>query len=254
MRLACAEVRALFLDQAGESARLPGDRAVHRDGRFLRNGAADRAGLLDACRRRRSSRQGDRHRRAQARLRSQDSRANSARLDLAGKGVRRCRLHPRHEARRHGARARRAPAASRRDDRLDRRDSDPPRRQGTRSRSSATAISSRSSAPTRPRSRPRARPPAITCAWDDVEPLNPFQEEARWLLQRPVGRPRVRRAAKRPIRRAGSATRRPIPAVYIAHASIAPSCGLALYRDGKLTVWTHCAGRLSAARRAGARP
>jgi CO/xanthine dehydrogenase Mo-binding subunit len=29
---------------------------------------------------------------------------------------------------------------------------------------------------------------------------------------------------------------------HLAHASIAPSCALALYRDGHLTVWTHCQG------------
>ena len=29
---------------------------------------------------------------------------------------------------------------------------------------------------------------------------------------------------------------------YLAHASISPSCGLAVYRDGTLTVWTHCQG------------
>jgi nicotinate dehydrogenase subunit B len=29
---------------------------------------------------------------------------------------------------------------------------------------------------------------------------------------------------------------------YLAHASISPSCGLAVYQDGKLTVWTHCQG------------
>jgi nicotinate dehydrogenase subunit B len=29
---------------------------------------------------------------------------------------------------------------------------------------------------------------------------------------------------------------------YLAHASISPSCGLAEYRDGHLTVWTHCQG------------
>jgi CO/xanthine dehydrogenase Mo-binding subunit len=29
---------------------------------------------------------------------------------------------------------------------------------------------------------------------------------------------------------------------YIAHASIAPSCALAIYRDGHLTVWTHAQG------------
>jgi CO/xanthine dehydrogenase Mo-binding subunit len=30
--------------------------------------------------------------------------------------------------------------------------------------------------------------------------------------------------------------------MHIAHASIAPSCGVALYRDGRLTVWTHSQG------------
>jgi CO/xanthine dehydrogenase Mo-binding subunit len=30
--------------------------------------------------------------------------------------------------------------------------------------------------------------------------------------------------------------------MHIAHASVAPSCGLALYRDGRLTVWTHSQG------------
>jgi CO/xanthine dehydrogenase Mo-binding subunit len=29
---------------------------------------------------------------------------------------------------------------------------------------------------------------------------------------------------------------------HLAHASIGPSCALALYRDGHLTVWTHCQG------------
>ena len=30
--------------------------------------------------------------------------------------------------------------------------------------------------------------------------------------------------------------------MHIAHASIAPSCGLAVYRDGHLEVWTHSQG------------
>ena len=30
--------------------------------------------------------------------------------------------------------------------------------------------------------------------------------------------------------------------MHIAHASVAPSCGLAVYRDGKLQVWTHSQG------------
>ena len=77
--------------------------------------------------------------------------------------------------------------------------------------------------------------------WDGVEPINPFQEEARWLLQQPsidqqIGAPPADPAAGAS-RRAASYTR-----MHIAHASIAPSCGLAEYRDGHLQVWTHSQG------------
>jgi CO/xanthine dehydrogenase Mo-binding subunit len=76
--------------------------------------------------------------------------------------------------------------------------------------------------------------------WDGVDPINPAQEEARWLLQQPsldrtVGAP----ADPAPVtaRREASYTR-----MHIAHASIAPSCAMALYRDGHLQVWTHSQG------------
>jgi CO/xanthine dehydrogenase Mo-binding subunit len=78
-------------------------------------------------------------------------------------------------------------------------------------------------------------------AWDGVDPINPAQEEARWLLQQPsidrvVGAPPAGPAPKA-TRRAATYTR-----MHIAHASIAPSCALALYRDGHLQVWTHTQG------------
>ena len=41
------------------------------------------------------------------------------------------------------------------------------------------------------------------------------------------------------------------PSPIMAHASIGPSCAVAEFKDGKLTVWTHSPGRLPAARRAG---
>jgi nicotinate dehydrogenase subunit B len=78
-------------------------------------------------------------------------------------------------------------------------------------------------------------------AWDGVDALNPYQEEARWLLQQPaidqtLGAP--------PADPAPTAAR--VEATYtrmhIAHASVAPSCGLAVHRNGKLQVWTHCQG------------
>jgi nicotinate dehydrogenase subunit B len=77
--------------------------------------------------------------------------------------------------------------------------------------------------------------------WDGVEPLSPFQEEARWLLQQPsldreVGAPPAD-PAPGARRREASFTR-----MNLSHASIAPSCGVAVYRDGRLEIWTHSQG------------
>jgi CO/xanthine dehydrogenase Mo-binding subunit len=78
-------------------------------------------------------------------------------------------------------------------------------------------------------------------SWDGLDPINPGQEEARWLLQRPsIDRnlgpepvdPRPGQA-----RYEASFTR-----MHIAHASVGPSSALALYRDGHLTVWSHTQG------------
>jgi len=78
-------------------------------------------------------------------------------------------------------------------------------------------------------------------AWGNLETLNPMSEEARWLLQQPSidkthGAPPTDRA---PAARAYEAT---YTRMHIAHASIGPSCGLALYKDGHLQVWTHSQG------------
>ncbi len=77
--------------------------------------------------------------------------------------------------------------------------------------------------------------------WDGIDPINPYQEEARWLQQQPTidqslgpppaaGTPAARR-------REASFTR-----MHLAHASIGPSCGLAVWRGGRLEVWTHSQG------------
>ncbi|HEX2150587.1 MAG TPA: molybdopterin cofactor-binding domain-containing protein, partial [Stellaceae bacterium] len=77
--------------------------------------------------------------------------------------------------------------------------------------------------------------------WDGVEPLSPFQEEARWLLQQPSLDREVGAPPADPVsgatRREASFTR-----MNLSHASIAPSCGVAVFRDGKLEVWTHSQG------------
>jgi nicotinate dehydrogenase subunit B len=78
-------------------------------------------------------------------------------------------------------------------------------------------------------------------AWNGIEPVSPFQEDARWLLQQPsidrlVG-PEPHPSA--PGTRIHEATyTRP----YLAHASIGPSCGVALFDSGRLQVWTHSQG------------
>jgi nicotinate dehydrogenase subunit B len=79
-------------------------------------------------------------------------------------------------------------------------------------------------------------------AWDGVDPINPYQEEARWLLQQPsidrtIGPPPPPEPTSGTTRYEATYTR-----MHIAHASVAPSCGLAQYRDGRLTVWTHSQG------------
>jgi len=78
--------------------------------------------------------------------------------------------------------------------------------------------------------------------WDGVDAINPFQEEARWLLQQPsldrvVGSPQPSGPTPAAHRYEATYTR-----MHVAHASVAPSCGLAVYRDGRLQVWTHSQG------------
>jgi CO/xanthine dehydrogenase Mo-binding subunit len=78
--------------------------------------------------------------------------------------------------------------------------------------------------------------------WNGAEPPAPLQQEANWLLQRPA----IDRIIGEPASAEPSPGLRMLEATYtrghLAHASIGPSCGLAIYRDGHLTVWTHCQG------------
>ncbi len=77
--------------------------------------------------------------------------------------------------------------------------------------------------------------------WQNVEPPSVSQQEGMWLLQRPsvdrlLGPPEPADPQGRE-RFEATFTRG-----YVAHASISPSCGLALFKDGQMTVWTHCQG------------
>src|SRR5215472_15547429 len=77
--------------------------------------------------------------------------------------------------------------------------------------------------------------------WSGVERPSALQQEANWLLQRP-SIDRVIGAAQPDSGRGLQSYEAIYTRGHLAHASIAPSCALALYRDGRLTVWTHCQG------------
>ena len=85
-----------------------------------------------------------------------------------------------------------------------------------------------------------AAPSHVT--WQGVEPLSPQQQEANWLLQQPTtdfhyGAPEDAAAVRGQKRYEATFTR-----AHLAHATIGPSCGLAVFKDGHLTVWTQCQG------------
>ena len=76
--------------------------------------------------------------------------------------------------------------------------------------------------------------------WDNVRRIDPAQQEAAWLKGQPsddreIGALAPATPPKRPVQITVS---RP----YVAHASMAPSCALAEFKDGHLTVWSHGQG------------
>ena len=83
---------------------------------------------------------------------------------------------------------------------------------------------------------------AIThVTWQNVETPMATQQEASWLLQRQaidrvIGEPEPSDAQGRQRFEATYSKQ------YLAHASMAPSCGLARFDNGHLTVWTQCQG------------
>jgi CO/xanthine dehydrogenase Mo-binding subunit len=83
-----------------------------------------------------------------------------------------------------------------------------------------------------------AAPPHAT--WHNVRPIASAQQEAAWLVGQP-SHDRVLGTDAPPAETANVVTAsysRP----YIAHASLAPSCALAEYRSGHLSVWSHTQG------------
>lgn len=81
---------------------------------------------------------------------------------------------------------------------------------------------------------------AAECAvWDNARALNPEQATADWIAAQPshdrlIGDPLPESLPDRVSMR----FTRP----FLSHGSLAPSCALALFRDGTLTVWSHAQG------------
>ena len=78
-------------------------------------------------------------------------------------------------------------------------------------------------------------------AWSGGEPLGPEHEDAAWLLSQPTTDRQIgpdNRPDPGAAFRLGARYSRP----YLAHASIGPSCALALFRGGRLEVWSHSQG------------
>ncbi len=77
----------------------------------------------------------------------------------------------------------------------------------------------------------------LHATWEGARSFAPAQQEAAWL----VGQESIDQAVGEPTMPAASVSAtytRP----YVAHASLAPSCALAEYRDGHLSVWSHTQG------------
>jgi CO/xanthine dehydrogenase Mo-binding subunit len=87
----------------------------------------------------------------------------------------------------------------------------------------------------------RAAVAAVTHAkWTGVRVLAPRQQEAAWFCDQPsddryLGDPG-------PPAETGEIVSETYSRPFVAHAALAPSCGLAEYRDGHLSVWSHTQG------------
>jgi CO/xanthine dehydrogenase Mo-binding subunit len=76
--------------------------------------------------------------------------------------------------------------------------------------------------------------------WDNLRLLTPAHQEAAWLKGQPA---EVRRIGAPPrATRPGNLAQITVSRPYIAHASMGPSCALAEFRDGHLTVHSHGQG------------
>ncbi len=238
LRLACAEVRGLFLDHAAAAF---GHAARRSRGAGRRDPPswASRPGRITGRSRRLSICGATPLGRARGRSRratTASSAVTQPRVDLAAKVFGQPVFV--HDMAMDGMAAcpRRAPAAPRRDD----------RRRSTRPRSAVPPrapidflrdgnfLAIIGADETAVEAAAAVAPGHV--AWDGVEPISPAQEEARWLLQQPTDRPR--RSAPPPAD--ASAGGQPLRSatytrMHVAHASVG-----AVLRAGALPRWATC--------------
>jgi CO/xanthine dehydrogenase Mo-binding subunit len=76
--------------------------------------------------------------------------------------------------------------------------------------------------------------------WENVRQLSPLQQEAAWFTSQPSDDRLI--GAPLPAAETASVVTATYSRPYVAHAAMAPSCGLAEFRDGHLSVWSHTQG------------
>jgi len=80
----------------------------------------------------------------------------------------------------------------------------------------------------------------VHAKWDNVRQITPDQQEAAWLVGQ-ASNDRVL-GAELPAAESQHVVTASYSRPYVAHASMAPSCALAEYRNGHLSVWSHTQG------------
>jgi nicotinate dehydrogenase subunit B len=78
-------------------------------------------------------------------------------------------------------------------------------------------------------------------SWTGGEPLEPEHGEASWLLSRPTIDRQIG-PDNAPDENAAFRLHARYSRPYLAHGSIGPSCAVALFRDGRLDIWSHTQG------------
>jgi CO/xanthine dehydrogenase Mo-binding subunit len=80
----------------------------------------------------------------------------------------------------------------------------------------------------------------LQARWSNVRRLDAAQQEAQWLKSQPAEDRQI--GAPPPARVPGNVVHFTVSRPYVAHASMAPSCALAEFRDGHLTIHSHGQG------------